>query len=84
MVGLSIISGQSISNAMKQIKPPIFFKEVNAFKAQIQNWNIAKIERALEILIESDLLTKTKPGLGKSIIGNIVIRLAIVAKKQTN
>ena len=44
----------------------------------------AKIDRALEILIESDLLTKTKPGLGKSIIGNIVIRLATVAKKQPN
>ena len=84
LVGLGIMSGQSIGDAMKQIKPPIFFKEVNAFKAQIQNWNIAKVERALEILIESDLLTKTKPGLGKSIIGNIVIRLAIVARKQTN
>ena len=79
-----ITSGQSIGDAMKQIKPPIFFKEVNAFKAQIQNWNINKIDRALEILIESDLLTKTKPGLGKSIIGNIVIRLATVAKKQPN
>ncbi len=84
LVGLSITSGQSIGDAMKQIKPPIFFKEVNAFKTQIQNWNIAKVERALEILIESDLLTKTKPGLGKSIIGNIVIRLATVAKKQPN
>jgi DNA polymerase-3 subunit delta len=84
VVGLSIASGQSIGNAVKQIKPPIFFKEVNAFKTQIQNWNIAKIDRALEILIESDLLTKTKPGLGKSIIGNIVIRLATVAKKQSN
>jgi DNA polymerase-3 subunit delta len=84
VVKLSMASGQSIGNALKQIKPPIFFKEVNAFKTQIQNWNIAKIDRALEILIESDLLTKTKPGLGKSIIGNIVIRLATVAKKQPN
>ncbi len=81
LIGLSITSGQSISDAIKKIKPPIFFKEVNAFKAQIQNWNIAKIDRALEILVESDLLTKTNPGLGKSIIGNIVIRLASVAKK---
>ena len=84
LAGLSITSGLSINDAMKQIKPPIFFKEVNAFKTQIQNWNIAKIERALEILIESDVLTKTKPGLGKSIIGNIVMRLTAVAKKQTN
>ena len=81
LVGLNIISGQSVSEAMKQIKPPIFFKEVNAFKSQIKNWNINKVDRALEILTESDLLTKTKPGLGKSLIGNIIIRLANVAKK---
>lgn len=81
LVDLNIISGQSISEAMKQIKPPIFFKEVNAFKSQIKNWNISKVDRALEILIESDLLTKTKPGLGKSLIGNIIMRLANVAKK---
>ena len=66
---------------MKKIKPPIFFKEVNAFKSQIKNWNINKVDRALEILTESDQLTKTKPGLGKSLIGNIIMRLANVAKK---
>ena len=81
LVDLNIISGQSTSEAMKQIKPPIFFKEVNAFKSQIRNWNINKVDRALEILTESDLLTKTKPGLGKSLIGNIIMRLANVAKK---
>ena len=81
LVDLNIISGQSTSEAMKQIKPPIFFKEVNAFKSQIKNWNINKIDRALEILTESDLSTKTKPGLGKSLIGNIIMRLANVAKK---
>ncbi|GIS05591.1 MAG: hypothetical protein CM15mP109_03470 [Candidatus Dadabacteria bacterium] len=82
LVDLNIISGQSTSEAMKQIKPPIFFKEVNAFKSQIKNWNINKVDRALEILTESDLLTKTKPGLGKSLIGNIIMRLANVAKNR--
>ena len=81
LVGLNIISGQSASEAMKQIKPPIFFKEVNAFKSQVKNWDTNKIDRALEILIENDLLTKTKPGLGKSLVSNIIMRLANVAKK---
>ena len=80
-VGLNIISGQSASEAMKQIKPPIFFKEVNAFKSQVKNWDTNKTDRALEILIENDLLTKTKPGLGKSLVSNIIMRLANVAKK---
>ena len=74
-----VISGAEV--ALDQNEYKNFFKEVNAFKSQITNWNINKVDRALEILTESDLLTKTKPGLGKSLIGNIIMRLANVAKK---
>ena len=81
IVGLSLISGLSLNDALKNIKPPIFFKEINTFKTQTERWNVYKIERALEILTESDFLSKTTPGMGKSIIGNVVIRLANVAKK---
>lgn len=81
IVSLSLMSGLSLNEAIKNLRPPIFFKEMNTFKAQTQRWNIYKTERALEILTESDFLTKTTPGMGKSIIGDIVIRLANVAKK---
>ena len=79
--GLRVLSGVPISAAIKEIKPPIFFKEVKGFQNQVENWGVKKAERALELLVETDLKTKTFSGLGHSIIGDIVLRLANVAKK---
>ena len=79
--GLRVLSGVPISAAIKEIKPPIFFKEVKGFQNQVENWGDKKAERALELLVETDLKTKTFSGLGHSIIGDIVLRLANVAKK---
>ena len=79
--GALILWSNTISTDFGSIKPLIIFKKVLFPEPDIP---VMHIISPLEILIESDLLTKTKPGLGKSIIGNIVIRLATVAKKQPN
>ena len=79
--GLRVLSGVPVNAAIKEIKPPIFFKEVKGFQNQVENWGVKKAERALELLVETDLKTKTFSGLGHSIIGDIVLRLANVAKK---
>ena len=79
--GLRVLSGVPVNAAIKEIKPPIFFKEVKSFQNQIENWGVKKAERALELLVETDLKTKTFSGLGHSIIGDVVLRLANVAKK---
>ena len=81
MTGLRVLSGASISGAIKEIKPPIFYKEIKSYQSQVENWNTKKTERALDILIEADLKTKEFSGLGSSIIGDIVLRLSNVAKK---
>ena len=79
--GLKVLSGVTLGVAIKEIKPPIFYKEIKSFQGQVENWGIKKTERALEILVETDLKTKTFNGLGESIIGDVVIRLANVANK---
>ena len=81
MTGLRVISGASVSAAIKEIKPPIFYKEVKSYQNQVENWGIKKTERALDILVEADLKTKGFSGLGQTIIGDIVLRLSNVAKK---
>jgi DNA polymerase III delta subunit len=63
------------------LKPPVFFKEIGLFQNQVELWGVKKSERALEILIETDLKTKTLSTLGQSIVGDVVVRLANVARK---
>ncbi len=77
---LKVLSGVSIGLAIKEIKPPIFYKEIKNFQSQVENWGVKKTERALEILIEADLKTKEFSGLGQSIVSDIVLRLSNVAK----
>ena len=79
--GLKVLSGVTLGAAIKEIKPPIFYKEIKSFQGQAENWGVKKTERALEILAETDLKTKTFGGLSKSIIGDVVLRLTNVASK---
>ena len=80
-VGLKVLSGSPVRTAIKELKPPVFFKEVGPFQSQIELWGVKKTERALEILVETDLKTKTLSNLGQSIVGDVVVRLANVARK---
>ena len=81
IAGLKVLSGATLGAAIKEIKPPIFYKEIKGFQGQVENWGVKKTERALEILAETDLKTKTFSGLGKSIIGDVVLRLTNVSSK---
>jgi len=81
IAGLKVLSGATLGAAIKEIKPPIFYKEIKSFQGQVENWGVKKTERALEILAETDLKTKTFSGLGKSIIGDVVLRLTNVSSK---
>ena len=53
-----IKDGKNLESAVKSLQPPIFFKQLDAFKSQISRWNIPKINRVLERL--NDLEAQTK------------------------
>ena len=74
-------SGKKISEAMNNLKPPVFFKEKDGFIKQTKLWNMEKTERALKIINEAENQIKESPDLGKPIINNIVLRLSAAANR---
>jgi len=74
-------SGKNISDAMNDLKPPVFFKEKDGFIKQTKLWNIEKTERALRIINQAENEIKRSPDLGKAIINNIVLRLSAAANR---
>lgn len=50
--------GKNADEAMKNLRPPVFFKQQNAFKSQIDRWSLKKLDIILEKL--SDLEAQTK------------------------
>lgn len=50
--------GRSADEAMKNLMPPIFFKQQNAFKSQLNRWPLKKLDIILEKLSELEAQTK--------------------------
>ena len=78
---IAMDSGKNLTEAMNELKPPVFFKEKDNFTRQIRLWNLQKIERALTIINEGETEIKRSPELSKTIAGNIVLRLTAAASK---
>ena len=78
---IAMDSGKNLTEAMNELKPPVFFKEKDNFARQIRLWNLQKIERALTIINEGETEIKRSPELSKTIAGNIVLRLTAAASK---
>ncbi len=51
--------GENLEKAMKTLMPPIFFKQQDAFRAQIRNWPLGALSKILEKLNEMEAQTKT-------------------------
>lgn len=57
---LAVQAGTSIPDAVKAIKPPVFFKRQSLFEHQLRLWPAPAIEKAIDMLV--DLETKAKDG----------------------
>jgi len=81
LVALAVENGEKTTEAIKNLKPPVFFKEKSKFLKQTQLWGAAKTERALVILNEAEREVKKSPDLSKAIVNNVVLRLSVAAQK---
>lgn len=70
--------GQSPAEAMKQLSPPVFFKQVEAFQAQLQHWQgkTQALEQALATLYEVELASKRNDALPETLMGQAVLAIA--------
>jgi DNA polymerase-3 subunit delta len=55
----AVAEGTPIDAALKQLKPPPFFKVADRFRAQARGWPVAHVEAALELLSEAELRCKS-------------------------
>ncbi|MDD9875817.1 MAG: DNA polymerase III subunit delta [Magnetovibrio sp.] len=47
-------AGTPIDRAIQELRPPVFFKLKQRFRAQCQRWDAARIGRAMELLVEAE------------------------------
>lgn len=78
MVGM-VEEGVSPDRAMESLKPPVFFKEVPRFKAQLGRWNVRKAARALDILLAAEREVKATGSAPELLCRQALVRLAVAA-----
>jgi DNA polymerase-3 subunit delta len=52
-------TGESLDAAVKTLRPPIFFKQEPAFRAQAQKWPMRSLEKVLDRLMDLEAQCKT-------------------------
>lgn len=79
VVGMAA-SGGSIDKLIGALRPPIFFKHRDAFRAQATRWSLPRIAQALEILIEAELDCKTTGMPAHEISARALVRIGAAAR----
>ena len=73
-------NGLAASEAVSKLRPPVFFKERDAFVRLVNTWPLRKIHQALELLLEAEQQCKTTGMPADTICARALLRVARAAR----
>ena len=56
---MAMESGSTLDDALKGLRPPLFFKQRDAFVRQVETWSAAKLARALQRITDAQRLLRS-------------------------
>ncbi|MFZ5618594.1 MAG: DNA polymerase III subunit delta [Pseudomonadota bacterium] len=71
--------GASAETAAAKLRPPVFFMEKRAFETRLGRWSPAKIDAALDLLLEAELGAKSTGLPDAEIVERAALRIAAMA-----
>ena len=74
-------NGQSAENAMKAMRPPVFFKQQPIFRGQLRQWSPDALARALALLMTAELDCKSTGMPDEAISARALMRIAQAARR---
>lgn len=77
-----VSQGASADQAMKSLRPPLFFKAADQFRANLNNWAVNNLQRALQILLEAEKDCKSGLAIPETIAHRAMIKVAVARQKQ--
>lgn len=74
-----IAEGASAETAMGRLRPPVFFMEKRAFDARLRRWSTAKIDAALDALLDAETGAKSTGLPDQEIAERALFKIALMA-----
>ena len=73
--------GDSPNDAMKKLRPPVFFGEQDAFRGRLNQWSTPKLEAARRRLIEAELMAKTTGNPQRELVERTAFQLCALVRR---
>ena len=75
-----IATGKDPDTAIKTLKPPVIFMQMNSFRKQLQRWNPKNISDALDLLLMAEMDCKTTNAPVEAICWRTLMRITQIAR----
>jgi DNA polymerase-3 subunit delta len=73
---IEIRKGKDFDDAVKILKPPLFWKDKDSFRTHCKYWPLFKLEKAINNLVEAEISCKADSKLSDLICERIVIQIS--------
>lgn len=74
--------GVAIDTAVKQLRPPLFWRVAGRFRAQLSNWSMAGVEASLLRLTDAELSAKTTGAPAALVCDRTLMAIAQLARSN--
>jgi DNA polymerase-3 subunit delta len=82
LVEAKISQGTALDSAMKQLRPPVFFKAADPFKRQVKIWGINQLAQASSLCLEAERKCKQTGFPPQLICGNLFQNITALSRRQ--
>ncbi|MHA1598475.1 MAG: DNA polymerase III subunit delta [Alphaproteobacteria bacterium] len=76
-----VASGKNVKQAMKSLRPPVFFAHENAFAGQLNRWRTDRLAAALDLLSHAEIDCKTTGMPTEAVCGRVLMRIAQMGRR---
>ncbi len=73
-------NGAEVKQALQSLKPPVFWKLRDGFAWQLRSWSAARLDKALEIITETELQCKSSGLPDRAVCARALLRIAQAAR----
>ena len=73
--------GANPNEAMKKLRPPVFFGEQDAFRERLNSWPTLRLKQAQRMLTQVELEAKTTGAPQRELVERAALRLARMVRR---
>ena len=80
LAACEVEAGAPVDSVLKGVRPPLYFRAADRFRAALRLWSPARLQRALERLLDAELAAKSTRSPDEVLANQVLIEIALAAR----